>query len=208
MARSNKPAPPDPRANVPAEYKPAEWLIKAPHRPANSKTAISHRDVLYSAIGRVLTQWELLETVLASEFQSLIGTTRNSALRAYGSVLASGTRCDMLLSAAEIELPGDELIGDIRRAAAARNLLAHGVVVSLANGKSTSDDPRLPVEGPFQIMAAPYNKSKFSLAKGGSAYAYSVEQVEAIGTEIQKLTTRVGARDPRVGFQRHWRFQI
>src|SRR4029079_16592390 len=101
--------PVEPRADIPPEYTPAEWLIKSPHRPSNATTVISHRDVLYAAIGRVLTAWEILETLMAQEFKRLMGTDRPSAMRAYGSILASGSRCEMLLAAAEVELKGDQL---------------------------------------------------------------------------------------------------
>lgn len=205
---------PDPRANIPAEYKPADWLINAPNRPPDDTKFITHRAYLYAAIGAVLTQWELLETVLAIEFQRLLGTAKNSALRAYGSVLAHGTRCDMLLAAAEVELTGDELatfqtcIADVRRLSGVRNMIAHGTVVHRDEDAWIVDDPRLEPTGPFALSPAPYNSKKFNLAKGGPSYLYSVLAVEEVGREIQKAISRVGALNPATGYQAHWRFRI
>lgn len=201
----------NPRASIPPEYQPAEWLITSPHRPPNSSTAISHRDALYAAIGRVLTAWEVLETLLAGVFQQLVGTDHRSAMRAYGSILASGSRCDMLNAAAEVELSGDALntfltcIDDVRRLSATRNLVAHGVVVSQEGAQWVSDDPTQQLNGPFLLMTAPYNSQKFKL-KTGPSYIYSLKEVEAIGMEIMKMQSRVGALYQQGAYRIHWRF--
>ena len=94
----------DPRSDIPDEYKPAEWLINHPRRPQNSDTAVSHRDVLYASVGRVLTASEILETLLSGEFQRLVGTERPSALQAWGSIVSSGARVDAIIAAANVEL--------------------------------------------------------------------------------------------------------
>ena len=205
---------PDPRSNIPDEYKPATWVYTNPYRPPNDDQAVMHRDVLYAAIGRVLTQWEILETVLAAQFQNLIGSKKVSALRAYGSILASGSRIDMLDAVAEIEMEGDvlktckTLLQDIRRLAATRNLLAHGVVVSVTEEGWPSDDPRMDTKGPFLLLPAPYNTSKFKIGETGPVYAYSALTIEAIGREVQKAISRAGALTGEQGYRRFWRFHL
>ena len=213
MDKIAKAAPIDIRANVPPEFKPADWLIASPNRPPNSTTAISHRDVLYAAIGRVLTAWEVLETLLASEFQRLMGTFHISAMRAYGSVSAHSSRCDMLIAAAEIELGGEELetfktcIADVRRLAGSRNLVAHGVVVSMEEDGWKSDDTNLPLQGPFLLMAAPYNTQKFKVPTGPS-YIFSVSEIEQVLAEIKKMQARVGALSQTGVHHKSWRFVV
>jgi hypothetical protein len=186
----------DARADIPDEYKPAEWLIKQPYRPENSDTAVSHRDVLYAAVGRVLTAWEILETLLAGEFQRLVGTDRPSALKAWGSIVSSKARVDAILAAADVEFSGDELarykrcMEDVKLLGGARNLIAHGTVYYRDGVDWISDDPRSEPRGPFILGPAPYNTSKM---RGNAFYQFSVPQVQAIGMEIHKMWARVGA---------------
>jgi hypothetical protein len=184
------------RSDIPDEYKPADWLIKAPNRPPDTQTLITHRDLLYAAAGRVLSAWELLETLLAGEFQRLIGTERMSAMRAWGGVASSKARVDMLLAAANVELTGDELatfktcMDDVNRLANCRNLIAHGMVYYQDGDEWTSDDVRINTPGPFGLLPAWYNTNKI---KSGSFYVFSIQQIEAILAEIQKMQARIGA---------------
>jgi hypothetical protein len=196
MPKNQKGFRPDQRANIPDEYKPAKWLIEAPNRPANSETAVNLRDALYVAVGHVLSAWELLETLLAGEFQRLIGTDRISAMRAWGAVASSKGRVDLLIAAANIELSGHELarfkccMDDINRLGNCRNLVAHGMVYYRNNEKWVSDDVRLPTAGPFVLAPAFYNTNRF---RDGSFYLFSTPQIEAILVEIHKMEARVGA---------------
>jgi hypothetical protein len=198
MSKSQKPKRIDPRADIPDEYKPAEWLIKSPHRPANSDSGISHRDVLYAAVGRVLSAWELLETLLAWDFQRLIGTNEIAALRAWGSIASSKARIGMIVAAADIKLTGGQLarhrrcMEDVNLISGGRNLVAHGLVYwQDAEGNWTSDDARSDkTTPPFAIGPAYYNTNKF---RDGSFYLFSLPQVEAIGMEIYKMHARVSA---------------
>lgn len=198
MSKHKKSTRPDPRVDVPNEYKPAEWLIRSPNRPQSSATGTSHRDVLYAAVGRVLSAWELLETLLAWEFQRLIGTNEIAALRAWGSIASSKGRVGMIVAAAEIKLSGEELarhrrcMEDVNLVGGVRNLVAHGMVYwQDAEGTWISDDARSDKSTPpFGLGPAYYNTSKF---RDGSFYLFSLPQIEAIGLEIYKMHARVGA---------------
>jgi hypothetical protein len=199
MAKSSKQQP-DPRADIPEEYRPAEWLANSPHRPPNAETAFSHRDVLYAAIGRVLTAWEILETQLSDEFGRVLGSNQRSVKAAYGSIVSNKARIDTIRATAEITLSGEELrkhkvcMADVGRMANARNLVAHGVVCSWNEGVLISDLPQFPEKPGFGyvLAAAPYNTHKFN-KPSGPTYVYSFREVEGIWVEIQKLQARLGA---------------
>ena len=181
---------------MPHEYRPANWLIIKPHRPANTETGVSHRDILYAVVGRVLSAWELLETLLAWEFQRLIGTDRIAALRALGSIASSKARISAIGAAADVQLSGDELVRhkrcmeDVNLLTGVRNMVAHGMVYWLDGERWTSDDTRAETSGPYALGPPHYNTSKF---RDGSFYLFSVPQIDEILSEIHKMQARVGA---------------
>ena len=192
MGTSKKP---DPHSDIPEEYRPAEWLVKKPNRPPSAEKAISHRDVLYAAVGRVLTAWEILETILMGEFMRILKTDADGARVAWGSIVSSKARIDAIIAAAEVELQPDEFarvkrcMTDVNFLANTRNLIAHGVVYQFDGTKWISDDPRLDSKGLFALGPAPYNSRKM---KPTAHYRFSLGEVEAVGLEIQKMWARVG----------------
>ena len=67
-----------------------------PAEPTGSATA----DEVFLSVGMALTQWEMLEQELADLFGSLCDTSSMAPSLAYGAVVASSSRGDMLKAAA------------------------------------------------------------------------------------------------------------
>ena len=141
MAKSSQK--PDKYSELPESVRPADWLIKGPHRPPNTTIGDETTDPIFQSVGTLLTVWEHLETMLAIQFGDLCSHDESqnwTAVRAYGSVLASGTRCDMLLAAAEQDMAPEGLssfrtyISDVRKLASLRNIVAHGMTISVDEG--------------------------------------------------------------------------
>ena len=132
--------------------------------------------------------------MLASEFQALAGTERMSALKAWGSIVSSKDRIDAIIAAAEVEMSGDQLarykrcMEDVKLLAGARNLIAHGAVYFRHGEEWITDNPTLETPGPYVLGPAAYNTSKM---KDGSFYLFCLSEIEAIGTEIQKMQSRL-----------------
>jgi hypothetical protein len=61
------------------------------------------KEVLFAAVGKALSSWETLEGRLALIFGHLVSPKGDDlpALRAYGALLTSHGRCELLLGAAE-----------------------------------------------------------------------------------------------------------
>lgn len=193
---TRKPNNPRARDAIPREYRPAKWLFENPPKPADSTVAVNYRDALYAAIGRTLTAWELLDSYLASLHHELVDG-RKKALREFGSIRTHANRLKTIRKAGKRTL-GDQAfaeltvcLDDIANLAKCRNLIAHGVVVSVdpETGEMITDDPRLEKEGLYQLLPAPYsmifqNEPEF--------YRYSIDRIEQIGLEVLKMQSRVG----------------
>ncbi|CAX24220.1 protein of unknown function [Methylorubrum extorquens DM4] len=114
-------------------------------RPALPKQGDETPDVLYHAVGRALTHWEIAEQSYATLFNSLVSPQAPlfALQRAYGSLAAARGRHDMSKIAAEVyfrDRPHEELEKLLRRflklysdAGARRNELAHGIVAGHLN---------------------------------------------------------------------------
>jgi hypothetical protein len=122
-----------------------DWLLKNPHRPPNDLQGDRLPGKIYEAVGYVTHRWEGVEAQLSVLFSQFLGGGAGqpslSAIRAYGAILGSGARMDMLVAAIETALwhePNKKaqyesiigLIGVCRRLAALRNAIAHGTVIS------------------------------------------------------------------------------
>jgi hypothetical protein len=67
----------------------------------------SSEDDLFKAVGRALTDWEFVEEALARVYAALMRCDLNSptpAVRAYGAIIGSKARIDMILAAGEAYL--------------------------------------------------------------------------------------------------------
>lgn len=97
---------------------------------------------IYLAVGRALDAWEGLEDEIASLFAILVGVENyrgfSPAKAAYGAVIGSGTRMDMVKQAADTALLDEKNAGILKRIkdhmnlcgkySARRNEIAHGRV--------------------------------------------------------------------------------
>jgi hypothetical protein len=96
---------------------------------------------LYVSVGYALTQWELSESSLGTLFAAFVKPTGGNHIpyRAFGNLLSSGSRRDMVLEAAETYFtyfPNEELFDKIEKTmrlysdgSRRRDQIAHGVVM-------------------------------------------------------------------------------
>jgi hypothetical protein len=138
---------------------------------------------IYTAVGHALSTWELVEEELASLFALMVGQARRNpetqaAIRAYGSIVSSKARIDMLNAAAKGFFHGWEkpetmesfaneftdLMTMIGGWVGRRNDVAHGRV------------SRRPKRPDFILMPSLYNSKKNSLS-GTPSYAYSSNEI-------------------------------
>lgn len=106
-------------------------------------------DAIFLSVGKALSQWERLEHQMSNIFAAIVSKNADNPARwAYGAVVASGTRADMLKGAAyiyffplmrtanekkrgefeELQKQLDGLVDEVGKFAARRNNIAHGVV--------------------------------------------------------------------------------
>jgi hypothetical protein len=109
-------------------------------KPPQTKDGDSDADILYLPIGRALTNWEQVEEECAVLFSLLVDSFSEAAYRAYGCIIATSTKSEMLKSAAETffgmksisedhSKPFYDLMKHYQAAATRRNEIAHGRVI-------------------------------------------------------------------------------
>ena len=187
---------PDKRREIPKKYKPSEWLIKAPYRPQN-KYKPSERDEIYTAIGKAISTWEILECILSQVFIHLSGSkNRQTMQRSYGSILASKARLNMIQAAGKSALsPKDfsrirTLVSDIAHLGSFRNQIAHGTVAVVDDtGAVWTDNPE-GSSGKEYILTPPvYNTGKIDPSEKTFTF-YTLSDIEAFIKEARKLQVR------------------
>lgn len=118
-------------------------------------------DSVYHAVGEALTQWERLEIELAGLFGILVDSASHAASRAYGVIVSARGRNEALERAGEVyfelhhpehHLAFKNILRAVAYAAARRNDVAHGIVVTYA-------DRSVPGGG-YYLVAAEYNSRK------------------------------------------------
>lgn len=170
-----------------------DWAIHPPRRPANDHEGDRLPDTLYSAVGRLAHAWEVTESSLASLFMEMVEAPSSSAQFAYGAIIGSAARCDMIAAAAKgyvfrkKDLYSPELkLSDItkyieaaRRLGGLRNLCVHSVVVR--DVPETGFFLQLEPTGPASYFITPalYNTSKTGEHMRPSVW-YASETVEII----------------------------
>src|ERR1700730_18176139 len=122
------------------------WLINNPHRPPNDSVGDAAPSTIYAAAGQLTHTWEMVETTLMMLFAVLSGSTTAAPMIAFGSIIGSGARADMILAASTVSFlttpdPNEykqkallKIINQSRRFGALRNVIAHGMVVRDAGG--------------------------------------------------------------------------
>lgn len=168
------------------------------------QTGTPDLDVLYAAVGRALSQWEVLESNLARIFQLLCNASEAAAV-AYGAVSSFTGRCDMLEAAFRCysgkkkfaRLP--KLLGEIKKFSARRNDIAHGVAIESTRNKVA--------EG-YLLVPSFYNSRKRPhwmemqideldptefIRRLEGAYAYNDEQIEHYRSHFARLSSEVSS---------------
>ena len=152
-------------------------------------------ETIYTAVGHALSTWELVEEELASLFALLVGSApRNpetqGAMRAYGSIVSSKSRVDMLNAAAkgffhgwanpEIMKTFDDEFRELMTLAGGwagrRNDVAHGRV-----GRRFKRDD-------CTLLPGLYNSKKFTLS-GTPSYEYSSKEIIVFEVSFDLLST-------------------
>lgn len=183
--------PPTPKAPKPWDVPPLPKVGN--HGPAK----------IFRCVGRALDSWEHLEIYLGTLFAVLLGLKRlqiDGAMRAYGSVLTSRGRLEMVAAAADIyfrdhanaELQErlDSFLETTKQFGARRNEIAHGIVERygyFVEGKSRTKY----VLGPSlfatnkRIMHA--TSSKFLGHAAIPKYLYTSIEIDRFSAEFEKL---------------------
>jgi hypothetical protein len=163
-------------------------------------------DVTFAAVGRALSNWEYFEGYFSMVFSYLVGAGAESlaAIRAYGTVMASSTRQQMVQSAAEVYFrrnPSTDLENKLRellklaeKFTGRRNEIAHGIVQPYFFDKG---EKGLEQRG-FVLYPAYYatRRRKFAgdpIEHGDVitlTYVYSSIEIDAFGAEFRELAER------------------
>jgi len=88
----------------PKPRKPATPKPRHPWEPPFALKGDSSEDDLFKAVGRALTDWEFVEEVLARVYAALMRSdlySPNPAIRAYGAIIGSKARIDMIRAAGD-----------------------------------------------------------------------------------------------------------
>jgi hypothetical protein len=100
---------------------------------------------LFLAVGMALSAWEIMDGWQATLFGELVSSRRGAAETAYGTVVSSSGRADMVLAAADrllTDSAGDHLaelttlVNDIGKLSGRRNEIAHGFVCNFETTSS------------------------------------------------------------------------
>lgn len=124
-------------------------------------------ELIYLSVGRLLSKWETVETVMAHFFGLLVESDSQAAIRAYGLITSVAQRCNLLKEAASIFSDRHKDIFSLEEfktlsknyvnCSVRRNAVAHGLVSSF-NFNDGKDD-----RGYF--LAPPYYNTKQNEAK-------------------------------------------
>lgn len=161
--------------------------------PIPEKGARSPEPV-YQAIGKAITHWELVEQAIGGLF-TFVTTGKfydasGPALRAYGSIVGTSARINMVKAAVESwsqQYPTCPhldncyaLLSECERGSARRNDIAHGRVDRLLDA----------VPNGWMLFPGFYNTKKRSI-EGKSKYAYTVEHIERYASAFLNLHDRM-----------------
>jgi hypothetical protein len=157
---------------------------------------------IFDAVGRALTSWETVEVECAKLFAVLVSsrhkrTYNDPAVRAYGSIVGTHSRFNMLQLAAEsyfskrpakqasFEKRFTTLIGEYKEYSNRRNEIAHGFVKRVFI-RGSGKRPRL--VGMY-LLPSFFNPRKFK--KGELTYSYVSGDIIFYKQEFDKLQLRL-----------------
>lgn len=179
------------------------WDI--PAKPTHSSDS---RDDLYVAVGRALSSWDGIESILAEIFSLFLGTPVSSnplqepGIRAFGSVVSFNGRAEMLEAAARayfhnkktptapLEMKFRALLNECRQFSGRRNDIAHGRVEFLVGGEfdwwPQKDDDYCWLFLPGLLAAKRYSLNHEPL------FIYTKAELSYFNDQFDQLTGRLG----------------
>jgi hypothetical protein len=150
--------------------------------PSFPQTESDEDTMTYAAVGRALSQWEMLEWTIGTVFVELIRTNWIGAERAFGAVQSSATRMDAMKAAANAHFtfePNKELHDQFNALAAEtgslsskRTHVAHGVVAHYRDGV---------------FLGPAWYSTKHNKLKEAPSFRYSAEQINQFARDFQSL---------------------
>ena len=162
--------------------------------PPIPEKGASAPEPLYQAVGKALTYWEYVEQAIGGLF-TFVATGKffdasGPALRAYGSIVGTTARIQMVRAAVESwsqQYPTCPLLGncyallkECERWSTRRNDIAHGRVDNLVDA----------IPNGWMLFPGLYNTKKRSV-EGKSKYRYTVEHIEGYTEGFQSLQGRI-----------------
>jgi len=177
----------------------SSWDVPAPQEHGDLD-----EEVLFTEIGRALTEWEQVEGACAELFAVLVSAPKKAshrapAIRAWGAVTGFNARCEMLKVAAAayfrtrkqkrlaFENRFKLLITECLGFAGRRNEIAHGRVSIVYYYKRTQGRKI----GHF-LLPSIYNPKKYNI-KQSAAYVYTSKDVIHFRQEFTKLQWKLDA---------------
>lgn len=165
-------------------------------RPPAREKGDEDADEIYRAMGSALSTWEMVEDVFATLFQELVDSESIAAKRAYGAVVASGGRRDLLKAAAEVYFHIHKIDDDFRAtfknliehfnlAGVRRNEIAHGHVITLFHMEEEIGSFLVPPSynsRKTEAFVTPRRGDKFSILMGD--YRYTSEDINTFSTKL------------------------
>lgn len=159
----------------------------------------------FTSVGAALSAWEHCEASFGALYSAFVKPTGGNhiVMRAYGTILAAGTRREMIAEAAEAYFgifpsPGlaarvKKLLNLYKDAAARRNEIAHGMVMSGA----------LPIDlrkVEYFLVPGLFASNKRDLASQWTKYRLGTKEIDHYRACFDELGSRAGAlmQDVRV----------
>lgn len=164
-------------------------------------------DQLYAAVGKALSSWDGVESVLAEIFSLFLGTPyfgnplQEPGIRAYGSVVSFNGRAEMLDAAArayfhnkktataELEMRFRGLLNECRQFAGRRNDIAHGRVESLL-GAEYDWWPQKDIDHCWLFLPGLLATKRYSL-NHEPLFIYTVAELTYFMDQFDKLASRL-----------------
>lgn len=177
-----------------------EPLVRKPwERPLTPTIGDTNVENTYAGIGRVTSEWENIELVLADLFSLFVGRYQDPlAIQEYGSENVFSRRAEHLCNAAtgffqnhpnqSLEGELDELMGRLREYAQRRHDVAHGVVKPMQWSRSPHAHEES--DALHYCVVPPDHKGKDYRADE-PAYAYTRAEMDLIANSLYRASTEV-----------------
>ena len=169
-----------------------------PREPTGDQTP----EPLFQELGRALTQWEILEQVLAALYGEIIQSTGCGAEAGYGTLISPEARTWLLRSAidavfkqpTELNTKLNMLINHIGKLRGRRNDVGHGVVAIFTTDTKTYGyylvPPSYQTRKQIALTFADIDDDA-SFLMGTHKYAYTASQVSAYARSFEEYRDKI-----------------